>query len=45
MKAVSGQEKLPIIGSTTRLAHLIVIYAYKFSEHNKFADALARAKQ
>ena len=41
LKAVSGQEKIPIISNTCRLAEMIVLSAHKIGGHKSYNDTLA----
>ena len=44
LKALSGQEELPIVSSTTKLAHMIVLSAHKSGGHKMASDTLARTR-
>ena len=44
LKAISGQEELPIISSNTKLAHMIVLSAHTIGGHKMASNTLARTR-
>ena len=45
LKAVSGQEKIPIIYNIFRWAEIIVLSAHKIGGHKAYNDTLDRSRQ
>ena len=45
LKAVSGQEEIPIISKTSRLAEIIALSAHKTGGHKTYNDTLSRSRQ
>ena len=45
LKAISGQEKIPIIYNIFRWAEIIVLSAYKIEDNKTYNDTLDRSRQ